>query len=401
VQSMQFTEDQERLRGYLREFITRECPTAEVNRWEREGEYPHALFRRMGELGWLGLPFPERLGGADGSAVDLCILGEEVARAGFDIAAGLGVNLFSALNVAHNGTEEQASRYVPAVIRNDLRFCIAITEPEAGSDAASIRTRAVEDDDGFRISGQKIFTTAAHVPDTTLLVACRSNAAAERHEGITVLLVPNDTPGVTIAPMPALGRNMVRINTVFFDDARVPRENVLGAVDDGWRVLRAGLELERLFVSAGYAGAAQTVVDEALEYARTREQFGQPIGAFQAVAHMLADMQTAVDAGRLLVYRAAFMHAAGAECELAVSQAKLFGSETFVRVARDALQVFGGHGYVEDSSVQRHLRDALSVTITAGTSQIQRTIIARKLGLGRRRPATPNGNGPAVGAGRA
>jgi alkylation response protein AidB-like acyl-CoA dehydrogenase len=388
VQLVKFTEDQEDLRRYLREFIAGECPPAEVNRWEREGIYPDALYRKMGELGWLGLAFSEEVGGADGSAIELCILAEEVARAGFDIAAGLGVNLFSAANVAHNGTREQVERYIPAVIRNDLRFCIAITEPEAGSDAASIRTRATAHDGGFRINGQKIFSTAAHVPETMMVVACRTDPEADRHAGITVLLIPNDTSGVTIAALPALGRNMVRINSIFFDDAWVPEANVLGELNGGWSVLRNGLELERLFVSAGYAGAAQTVVDEALEYARTREQFGRTIGEFQALSHMLVDMQTSVDAARLLVYKAAFLHADGIPCEREVSQAKLFGSETFVQVARDALQIFGGHGYVEDSTVQRHLRDALSVTITAGTSQIQRNIVARHLGLGKRRRKT-------------
>jgi alkylation response protein AidB-like acyl-CoA dehydrogenase len=387
-----FTEtDQEDLRRYLREFISRECPVAEVNRWEREGIYPSDLFRQMGELGYLGLPFSESQGGTGGSAVELCILAEEVARPGFDIAAGLGVNLFSALNVAHRGTEEQVRKYIPSVISADLRFCIAMTEPEAGSDAASIRTRATAHDGGFRIDGQKIFTTGAHVPGTILVVACRSDPDAERHNGITVVLVPNDAPGVTVAPMPAMGRNMVSINSVFFDGVEVPDDNVVGEVNDGWSVLRSGLELERLFVSAGYAGAAQTVVDETIAYLNTREQFGRPIGQFQALAHTVADMQTAVDATRLLVYRAAELLSEGRECAREVSEAKLFGSEAFVKVARDALQLFGGHGYVEDSSIQRHLRDALSVTITAGTSQVQRNIIARALGVGRSRPVAAVG----------
>lgn len=374
-------QEQLEFRTLLREFVAAECPPALVNEWEMSGEYPAGLYQELAQLGCFALPFPSEYGGMSGGPLDMCVLGEELGRAGFDIASGLGISVFCGLNLLHHGTSEQKERYLPPLLRGELRFSVAISEPESGSDAASLKTRAALTDGMFVVNGQKMFITGAHVPDTIIHVACRTDPDAPTHEGISVVLVPNDLPGVTVSPLRSMGRNIVQANAVFLDDVRVPSENLVGPLNGGWGVIRAGLQLERLFASAAYVGAAQSALDEALSYAKQRKQFGRAIGDFQAVAHLLAEMQTQLDAARALLYHAAWLKSHGYRCEREISEAKLFGSEMFGRVARDALQIMGGYGYMLESSIQRHLRDAVSTTITAGTSQVHRTIIARNLGL--------------------
>jgi alkylation response protein AidB-like acyl-CoA dehydrogenase len=193
--------------------------------------------------------------------------------------------------------------------------------------------------------------------------------------------VPNDTPGLKIVRLDTLGRHSMGTNELYLDDVRVPAENLVGELHGGWHVLLAGLELERTMTCAAYIGNSQTVVDQALAYAKERKQFGRPIGDFQAIAHMLADMQTAVDASRLLTYRAATLVAAGKPARQEVAMAKLFGSETFVDVANKGMQILGGYSYMMEFPMQRHFRDARITTVTAGTSQMQRQHIAQSMGL--------------------
>lgn len=375
------TEAQKTLQSLVREFVAKECPPSVVNRWDEAGEYPTAIYQKMAALGLVGLVFPEEFGGSGGSILDMCILAEELGRAGYDLSAGLGLSIFCGLTLLRHGSDDQKHRFLPPLIAGDIRFSIAITEPDAGSDAANLKTLAQRDGNGYRVSGQKIFTTGAHLPGTIILTACRTNPSLPKHQGISILLIPNNADGVSVSRLRTMGRNITGTNIVYFNDVWVPEDNMLGPPDQGWPIILSGLQIERIYVSAAYVGAAQSAVDEALAYAKERRQFGRPIGEFQAIAHLLADMQTRVDAARLLVYRAAWLLSQGQPCDREISEAKLFCSETFVSVTGDAIQVLGGYGYTLDSSAQRHFRDARSTTITGGTSQVQRTIIARSMGL--------------------
>lgn len=369
------------LRESIRDFVARECAAHTVNEWENTATYPDDVYRRMADLGYVGLVFPEEHGGSGASVTELCILAEELGRAGYDFSVGLGIRIFCGLNVLHYGTEEQKVTLLPPLISGDLRFSTSITEPGSGSDAASLATRAELRDGRFVVNGQKLFTTAAHVPDTTLQLYCRTDPDAPKHRGISALLVPNDTPGLTVTRLEAMGRNMVGTNLLFLDDLEVPETALLGDINGGWKVLMSSLKAERLYISAAYVGAAQAVIEDALTHAQSREQFGRPIGSFQVIAHMLADMQMKVDAMRLMVAKAAWLESEGRECMREVAEAKLFGSEMFLSIAGDGMQILGGSGYMLESSMQRHFRDARSATITGGTSQIQRTVIARSMGL--------------------
>lgn len=230
-------------------------------------------------------------------------------------------------------------------------------------------------------NGQKVFSTAADARNNVITLYCKTDLEAPYQKGITAFLVPNDTPGVETRRLRTFGANMLGLNEVFFDNVRISDAQRIGAVNGGWNCMLSGLLFERIVTSAGYVGNAQTVVDQALAYAKERKQFGRPIGEFQAIAHMLADMQTRVDASRMLMLRAAAKVAKGEPALREVTEAKLFGSETFVEVANQGMQILGGYSYMMEYDMQRHYRDARSTTIAAGSSQMLRNLIANTMGL--------------------
>jgi alkylation response protein AidB-like acyl-CoA dehydrogenase len=376
-----FTEEQMMLQQNLRRFVSKECPDELVRKWDENREYPYALYDKIVDMGLIGLPFPEVYGGTDGSAIDMLIVGEEMGRKGYDLAAMYGLPIFNALNVLHWGTQEQKDYYISGVIQGKLRLSICITEPNAGSDVGGIKTVATREGDTFILNGQKVFATGAHLKNNTMVLFARTDLNVSHHNGLSAFLVDSTLPGIEIRRLDTLGRRIVTTNEVFLTNVRIPEDKLLGPLNGGWQVLLSGLDLERLFTSCAYVGNAQTAVDETLEYAKQRVQFGKPIGDFQAIAHMLANIQTEVDAARLLTYRAGWMLSNGQPCVREVSMAKLFGSEAFVRATEVGMQVMGGYGYVMEYNMQRHFRDARIVTITAGSSQMQRNIIARSMGL--------------------
>lgn len=374
-----FTPEQEALRAAVRDMLDREAPEEYLRRLDEEHLFPHELWQRWVEMDLLAMPFPARFGGLDGGVLDFVITAEEIGRKGYDLAGAYGMAVFLGLLVVRHGTAEQAERIVPEIITGKRRLSISITEPEAGSDAGAMRSFARADGDGFVIDGQKVFSTGAGLPGNTILLFARTSRDDRR--AISCFLVPNDTPGLRLVRLDTLGRHSMGTYEVFLDGVRVPGENLVGELHGGWEILLAGLELERTMTCAAYIGNAQTVVDQALTYAKQRRQFGRPVGDFQAIAHMLADMQTAVDAARLLTYRAATLVAQGRPARQEVAMAKLFGSETFVDVANKGMQILGGYSYMMDFPMQRHFRDARITTVTAGTSQMQRNHIARGMGL--------------------
>jgi alkylation response protein AidB-like acyl-CoA dehydrogenase len=376
-----FTEEQNILRKSVSDFMEKECPTEYVKELDEREAYPYELYGKMAKLGWFGLPFPEEYDGSGMGAMDLVIVGDEMSRFFFEIAAGFGIGIFCGLNILEHGSEEQKKFYIPRMIKNEIRLSIAITEPNAGSDAASLMTSAVLDGDNWVINGQKTFQTAADAKDNILCLYVRTDKNVAKHKGISMILVPNDTPGVEMRRIKTIGRKMLHTNEIFFEDVRVPKGNLVGDLNGGWKMLLSGLRLERLYVCSTYIGASQTLVNLALGHAKQRVQFGRPIGTFQAIGHMLADMQTEVDAARLLVYRAAWMYDQGLPCMKEISMAKLYGSEAYVRLANQGMQIMGGYGYTMEYEMQRHFRDSRILTVSAGSSQMQRTVIAREMGL--------------------
>lgn len=361
----------------MQDEITREY----VRECDIERKYPYEAYEKVARMGWLRLLVPEENGGDGGSIFDYALMCEGLARYGFDFATAFMVSTFTAMNICKFGTFEQKERFLPAFMKGEIRFSISISEPSAGSDAANTRTRSEETPEGWRITGQKLWCSGAAARNTVIAMLTRSDKAAAKHKGLTVLLVPNDTPGLDVRRLPTMARRATGTTEIFVDGAVVPFENVLGQPGDGWKIITDHLELERIAVSAAYVGNAQQAVTDALKYAHERIQFDKPIYDFQVIRHMLADMQTAVDAARLMVYRAADLASRGEHCQREVSMAKLIASETLQTVTRNGMQIMGGHSMLPEADMERYFREGMQSTIGGGTSQIQRTLIAKSLSL--------------------
>ena len=376
-----FTPEQETLRGHLQTLLGEVCPPEYAERCDREARPPREAYEALARHGWFGLILPAEYGGAGASAIELAILLEEAGRHFEE----LGMWVFRTLTyggyaVMAHGTREQQERLLPRVARGELSFCFGLSEPQAGSDAAALTTRALAADGGYVINGQKVFTSGMDLSDYCLLVT-RTADGARKQEGITNFLVDTKLPGIEVRRIATLGQRAIGTTQVFYTDVKVPASAVLGAVDRGWEAVDAYLWYERLCLSAARTGAAAAAFEYALAYAKSRRQFGRAIGEFQAVSHKLADMKMMLDISRMLVYRYAWLMSQGKATRHDAAVVKLYTSETYKSVSDLGLQILGGYGYCMEYPMQRFFRDSRLATIGAGTSEIQRNIIARGLGL--------------------
>lgn len=376
----ELTSEQKLLVDSVSSFLKAECPPERQREWDENHEFPLEIWRKLGENGWLGLAIPEEYGGNRGSTMDIVLFGETLSYGMTGLSAAFQRSAcYGGLTISQVGTDEQKEKYLPGLASGERMVAIALTEPEAGSDAASLRTTAVQDGDGWVLNGQKVYTSGADLADW-IVVAARTDPDAKPRDGITTLIVPRDTPGIEIRPMAKLGNWTTTTCEVFFNDARVADDAVLGGVNQAWNTtLAEGLDMERISIGAHCTGSAQKAFDIALEYARSRKQFDRPIARFQMIQSKLVDMASLIESGRLITYYAAWRHDRGLRCRKEASMSKLVASEAWNRVAYDAMQVLGGSGYMMDNDVQRHYRDARLYTIGGGTSEIQRLIIAHEL----------------------
>jgi len=376
-----FTPEQETLRTHLQELLRGICPPEYAERCDREARPPREAYEALAKHGWFGLVLPAEFGGSSASPVELAILLEETGRHFEE----LGMWVFRTLTyggyaVMRDGTPEQKKSLLPKVARGELSFCLGLTEPQSGSDAAALTTRATRGDGGYFISGQKVFTSGMDISDYCLLVT-RTSSGEKKQQGITNFLVDTRLPGIEVRKIETLGQRAIGTTQVFYNDVKVPASAVLGQVDRGWDAVDAYLWYERLCLSAARTGAASAAFEYALEYAKNRVQFGQPIGKFQAISHKLADMKVMLDISRMLVYRYAWLMSQGKATRHDAAVVKLYTGESYKSVSDLGLQILGGYGYCMEYPMQRFFRDSRLAVIGAGTSEIQRNIIARGLGL--------------------
>lgn len=377
----QETPEQELFRNTVREFCEREIDPAYVRECDARHEPPRDLYDKLAAQGWLGINTAEEYGGAGAGAVEVAILLEELGRSFLDLAFWVFRTVtWGGLAIGRDGTEEQKRDLLSKVAAGDLTVCFSLTEPDAGSDAASISLSAVEDGDEFVLNGQKVFTSGFKVSDLDV-VAARTATDGPKHHGITNFIVDTDSSGLEWQPIETLGHWPLGTTMLYFTDVRVPKDRMLGTLHEGWANLGVYLRYERLCLSAARTGAAGAALSEAVSYAKQRKQFGQPISEFQAVSHRLADMQTMVDISRMLVYRYASLLDEGLARTRDAAILKLYACEAYKEVADLGLQVLGGYGYTMEHDLQRHFRDSRLGTIGAGTSDIQRNIIAKTMGL--------------------
>ncbi len=339
-----FTEEQRMLRDSVRKLLQKHAPPEYVRKHDRERTYPEELFRAWAEAGLLGLPFPEEYGGSGGSLMDMVIVAEEIARVSADLVMAYTGGIFCGLNVLRKASEEQKRYWLPKFLAGEIKFSISMSEPDAGSDIGAMRTTAVKDGNEWVIDGTKIWASTAGAKNNVICLYVKTDTKAHYRQGMSLFLVDNDTPGLTLRKLDMLGRRATGTYELTFDKVRVPPDRLVGGENKGWDCVMSGLQVERATSSAGNVGAAQGVIDLALQYAKDRKQFGRPIGANQAIAHMLADMQTEVEAARTLMWRAAWMVSSGQDALREITMAKLFTSETYVKVANQAMQVLRRHG---------------------------------------------------------
>jgi len=378
---MGFSEEQRMLRDSVRKLMDRHAPPEMVARHDREGSYPFALHREWAEAGLFALPFREADGGLGGSVIDLAIVGEEIAYTSADFYMAYAGSVFCGLKNARKGTPAQKERFLPAVIAGDLRMAISISEADAGSDVGAMRTSARPDGGDWIVDGTKLWSTGAGVENSLLNVYLKTDPTVSHRKGMSLFLIDNDAPGVEMKKLDMLGRTATGTYEIRFNGVRVADDRIVGGVNGGWDCILSGLQVERIVSAAGNCGASRAVVDLAAAYARERTQFGKPIGSNQAIAHMIADMKTEVEAARALMWQAAWKVSTGEDALSEISMAKLFSSETYVKVANMGMQVMGAFGYSMEFPMQRHYRDARSATIAAGSSQMQRNLIAGLMGL--------------------
>ena len=376
-----FTEEQDMLRDSVIKLMAKHAPPEALRKWDRERKYPEEVYQAWADAGLLRLPFPEKVGGLGGSAIDLAIVVYELSRVSTDIGMAFGGSVFCGLNVLRKGTDEQRARWLPKLLSGEIKFCIGISEPDAGSDVGAIRTTAVRDGDNYIVNGQKLWTTGAGLKNSVICAYVKTDTKVHYRKGMTHILIDNNAPGVELRKLDMLGRRAVGTYEVFLKDVVVPADRVIGGEGGGWDCLMGGLQFERAVSSAGNCGGSQAIFDLARKYAAERVQFGQPIGSFQAIGHMLADMETEIEAGKMLTWRANWLVSQRRDALKEITHAKLFTSEMYARHANIGVQIMGGYGLNQEFDMERYLRDSRSTTIAAGTSQTQRNLLANLMGL--------------------
>ncbi|WP_144460136.1 acyl-CoA dehydrogenase [Siminovitchia fortis] len=375
--NLQFTDEQLMMRKMVRDFAETDIKP-HIERMSA-GEFPGDIIKKMGELGLMGITTPEQYGGAGMDFISYIIAIHELSKVSATVGVILSVHTSVGTNpILQFGTEEQKQKFIPGLAEGKSLAAFCLTEPGAGSDAGAIKSRAVKQGDHYVVNGSKMFITNGGEADIYIIFAVTDPTKGSR--GISAFIVEKDTPGLLIGKdEKKMGLDGSRTVPLTFEDMKVPAENRLGEEGNGFRIAMANLNIGRIGIAAQALGIAEAAFEAAVGYAKERRQFGKPIAEQQAVAFKLADMGTAVESARLLLYRAADLCASGVPCVKEVSMAKLFASRAAMENATEAIQIFGGYGYTKDYPVERFFRDAKVTEIYEGTSEIQRIVISKQL----------------------
>jgi alkylation response protein AidB-like acyl-CoA dehydrogenase len=380
------TPEQRSLQSTVRTLAARVADPEMVREWDEQSRFPEEIWRALADAELLGLPLPEEYEGQGAGLLETVIVMEELARHSVASAFAFLITVcFGGLSITHAGTPEQKRRYLPRIARGEIRISGAFTEPSGGSDLFALRTSAVRDGSDYVLNGQKTFITAAQVADFLVLLARTSSGERPSH-GLTVFLVPADSPGLTIRPLRPLGLHSTGTNEVFLDDVRVADDMVLGNVGDGWDVLVPMLNSERILAGAWALGNGQAALDDSIAYAKQRTAFGRPIGTQQVIQHYIADTSIALESSRQLLYEAARMQDAGDPAAARFSMmSKVATTEAGFAATHTGMRILAGHGYMMDAPMQRYFRDAHVALLGPSTNEISRSFIAHSLGLPRER----------------
>jgi alkylation response protein AidB-like acyl-CoA dehydrogenase len=374
-----FTHEQQLWHDTLHSFMEKEVGREYTREHDASREFPEEVFQKMARLGWLGLLIEEEEGGSAADPIMFAIFCEAIGKFSLDTAACIMTSMFTATNISRHGTPEQKRRYLHPFLEGKGKFSISISEPDAGSDAASARSTARLEGDEWVLNGNKVWCSGAHLPNATIAILARTSQ--ERYDGFSLFLVPNTTPGLHIKKMPTIVRKSLGTTEFFMENLRIPRDALLGQVGKGWYYIGEHLEWERLSIAASQVGNARTALDDTVRYTKDRKQFGKPLSSFQVLKHRMAENEAELEAARLLVYSAACKMARGERAVKEVSMAKLFCSQALFNVAFNGMQALGGYAQLPEYDMERYFREAKHGMVGGGSNEIQRSIIAKEMGI--------------------
>jgi acyl-CoA dehydrogenase len=381
------TEEHEMLRQSVVDFVERYCPRDEVRKWDDQQKFPEHVYQALAEHGYCGIAVDPEYGGSGGDIISQSVVLEELAR-GMQANAIMWLNTacFGSKSIGIYGTDEQKKRWLPDLVAGKLKFAISITEPGGGTDVLGhMATTARETEEGWVVNGRKVFTTAGDVADYLLLVTRSKpdDQLTKKSDGITVFMCPNNGEGISRSPMPTLGNRTMEHFQMTYDNLVIPHEYVLGTPHEGWRQLLFTLNNERILTASFSLGICQAALNDSIAYAKTREAFGKPIGAFQSVAHHIANMALALEQARLLTYKAAWMQSQNLPCGKEATMAKIAATEAASMSADLGMQILGGAGMLMATDMQRYWRDNRVMRIGPVSNEMGRNFVAMELGLPR------------------
>jgi acyl-CoA dehydrogenase len=377
----EFTEEQEMLRRTIREWGKKEWSLKDIREIDEKGEFPHEAWRQMAELGLIGTCIPENYGGSSGGIIEDVINMEELAQIMPAFALAYSMTIWAGLTFIRFGTEQQKQDYLPQIAKGKLKFALGLTEPSGGTDVLSLSSFAEPDGDDYVLHGQKMFTSLALVSDYILIVARTIKNPSKRHQGLTVFIVDAHSPDLEIIPIHKMCNRSIDTNQLFFDGLRVNKDQIVGEVDNGWRVLVAFLNHERIGTGALTLGLSESAFKLALQYAKDRYAFNRPIGQYQAIQRYLAEMATGIEIMRLLTYKAAWLESQGKRCDVEAVMAKMVCSETAFKVVTYGMDILGGYGVTMDYDMQRYFRDSRHFTFAPISNEMARNYIAESFGV--------------------
>jgi|ERR1700722_6212111 len=374
-----FSDEQRMWHDVVHEFMEKEVGRIYTREHDQSREFPEEVYRKMADLGWLGLLIPEEQGGMDADPIMFAIFCEAIGKFSLDTAACIMTSMFTATNISRHGTREQKETYLIPFLKGEAKFAISISEPQSGSDAAGARSTARLDGESWVLTGNKVWCSGAHLPNTTIAILARTGSG--RYDGFSLFLVPNTTAGLHIKKMDTIVRRSLGTTEFFMDNLRIPKANILGDEGKGWRYIGEHLNLERLSIAASQVGNARTALDDTIRYTRDRKAFGRTLSSFQVLKHRMADNEVEIAAARWLVYSAAHNMARGRGATKEVSMAKVFASDTLFKTAFNGMQALGGYAQLPEYDMERYFREAKHGMVGGGANEIQRSIIAKEMGL--------------------
>jgi alkylation response protein AidB-like acyl-CoA dehydrogenase len=375
----QFNEEQRMWHNTIHTFMEKEVGREYTRAHDASREFPWEIYKKMGGQGWLGLLLSEEDGGANADPIMFAIFCEAIAKYSLDTAACMMTSMFTATNFAKHGTPAQKEKYLPPFLMGDKTFSIGMTEPQSGSDAAGVLTRAVMEGNEWVINGNKCFISGAHLFGATIVLLARTGE--ERYKGLSLFVLPNNTKGLTITKLNTIVRRSLGTTQLYLDNVRLPRDALLGEVGKGWAYIGEHLEHERLSLAASYVGNAQTALDDTIAYTKQRKAFGKNLSDFQVLKHRMAEDAIHVEAARLLTYSAAAKMARGERAMKEVSMAKVFAVDTLFKTAFNGMQALGGYAQLPEQDMERYMREAKHGMVGGGANEIQKSIIAKEMGI--------------------